>query len=109
MNKMTLALFSLQSKIMRWILPILAEGDPKPIENAKSLLNAVYSYLKILATPLAVVMIGVNAYQLFIAPNDQQSKRQAKNGLITIVIAMAILLWAEEIVAMISGSLGGAK
>lgn len=102
MNKLILALFNIQN----FLVKIHADGDPAPVQNAANLLNTAYSYLKILATPLAILMVAVNGIQLISSASDQQQKRQSKNAIITIVVAMAILYWAPQIVQMITGTLG---
>ena len=81
--------------------PVLFDGDAA--DEAAGLLKQAYDKLLIIATPLAVLMIGVCAFKLFIA-SDPQSTRQAKTWLITIMIALALLYMAEPIVNMVKGA-----
>lgn len=85
---------------------ILSEASgADAVSKITSLIDTLYGYIKLVATPLGAVAIGFLAIKLYLS-NDDQSARQTKHQLIVLVCAICLLYLAPSIITTVEGLFG---
>lgn len=75
------------------------------VSKITSLIDTLYGYIKMVATPLGAVAIAFLAVKLYLS-NDDQSARQTKHQLVVLVCGICLLYLAPSIISTIEGLFG---
>lgn len=82
------------------VLNEIATPEPAAVTAVTGLFEQLYSWLKIVATPLAILMIGVLAVRLYLS-SDEQSARKIKGALVVVIVGILLLYLAPTIVSTV--------